>query len=115
HAPRTSTVSDTPWGYPLHSTIGAMIDDKTATNGGSSDNPFGGLTIDLSGGFGGLVAEGPAPTSTRGSRGGGRPAPAVEGRQPRRRDEVQGPDHRLRPGRADRRDLRGAGQPRADR
>ena len=47
-----------------------MTDDKTATNGGSSDNPFGGLTIDLSGGFGGPVAEVPAPSSTTGSRGG---------------------------------------------
>ena len=47
-----------------------MTDDKTATNGGSGDNPFGGLTIDLSGGFGGPVAEVPAPTSTSGSRGG---------------------------------------------
>ena len=47
-----------------------MTDDKTATNGGSGDNPFGGLTIDLSGGFGGPVAEVPAATSTSGSRGG---------------------------------------------
>jgi hypothetical protein len=45
-----------------------MTDDKTATNGGSSDNPFGGLTIDLSGGFGGPVAEVTPPGSTPASR-----------------------------------------------
>jgi thioredoxin reductase (NADPH) len=47
-----------------------MTDDKTATNGGASDNPFGGLTIDLSGGLGGPVAEVQPPASTFSARDG---------------------------------------------
>jgi thioredoxin reductase (NADPH) len=33
-----------------------MTDDKTGANGSGNDNPFGGLTIDLSGGLGGAQA-----------------------------------------------------------
>src|SRR5262245_61355899 len=40
-----------------------MTDDKSAGNGGSSDSPFRGLTIDLSGGLGGPADQVALPTS----------------------------------------------------
>ena len=41
-----------------------MTEDNKAGNGAASDNPFGGLTIDLSGGMGGPVAEVGGPTTS---------------------------------------------------
>jgi thioredoxin reductase (NADPH) len=47
-----------------------MTEDRKAGNGTGSDNPFGGLTIDLSGGLGGPVAEIGGPTPSVVSAGG---------------------------------------------
>jgi len=47
-----------------------MTEDNKAGNGAASDNPFGGLTIDLSGGLGGPVAEVGSPTTSVVSAGG---------------------------------------------
>ena len=79
-----------------------MTDDGN-DGAAATTNPFGGFSI-------ALLDDSPprrGPTTATGG-----PSRDRGGRRPRR---GQGRDRRLRPGRADRRDLRGARQPRADR
>ena len=60
--PQLHGLRDTPGGIDCDATIGAMTDHKTAANGSAGDNPFGGLTIDRSGGIGGPLRRSRPPT-----------------------------------------------------
>ena len=113
-AGRVSGVSASDTRLARHAPERASMTHDDATDPTNGANPFGGFNIDFSNDIGAAPranAAGRHRVRRRAGRGPG--GPGSTARRGPHRDQA---DHRrLRPGRPDRRDLRGAGQPRADR